>query len=667
MRIIGIDIGGTNTDIGILDEKGQILQQTAIPTEVEKGPESCMDRIAAAISEVVAQSGIAKNDVAGIGVGCAGPLDTLAGCMVHSPNFPKNWIGFSITDSLSNHLGLPVKIDNDANAAALAELWAGKAQGIDDFLLLTLGTGIGGGIVANGKVVRGSAGLGAELGHVGVYPGGETCGCGKKGCMEAYASATGMIKMAKRLLKSSGYQKGSSQLEKESENKIDAKLIFDLARSGDPLAIQILEKAGEALGMGIGTLLNIFNPKKVILAGRMSLSFDLLAPYVNEVCKKHAFESIIKGVSIEATSLGTNAGLVGAAAVLAYKQGIIRKTPLIYPAPQPYTIAAIHVGAAGMRIAIVNINEDCRSYNIISPKHIPGIQPNEEAILNKIKEGFEYVLTKSEKKLSDLKGFSVMSPGPIDRKNKQILNTPNVKWSYVYIKDKLYNMINELQGMGIPLYLERDAIAITFAEQYFGYGRDLKNFATIYIGTGIGAGFFFNGELFHGVQDHAGEFGHGIIEWHSKEVCHCENKGCLECFASGRSLIAYCKDELKDWGETSILSANVNDLHYNHIIDAANKGDELAVNAFQKMGKALGIGLSNLINYLDLEKVIISGPLSRGSRHYLDLVRGIAAQNIMITEGPEKWCQNNIVATQFGDEDIEIAGAVAAFIDQHSK
>ncbi len=176
--------------------------------------------------------------------------------------------------------------------------------------MLTLGTGIGGGIVANGKVIRGSAGYGAELGHIGVYPGGETCGCGKKGCLEAYASSTGMLKMVKRFMDSSEYKKGSSGLEKVSKDKIDAKLIFDLARSNDTLAFEVVKKAGEALGMGIGTLLNIFNPKKVILAGRMSQAFDLLSPFVMKACKEHTFEEILKEISIETSGLGTNAGLV---------------------------------------------------------------------------------------------------------------------------------------------------------------------------------------------------------------------------------------------------------------------------------------------------------------------------------------------------------------------
>ncbi len=663
MAFIGIDIGGTNVDIGVVSDEGKVLHWASIPTEVEQGPTSCMERIVKQAEELAAKS---KDVIEGIGIGFPGPLDIGAGKMITVPNFPKSWIGYPIRDELSKQLGLPAEIDNDANAAALGELWVGGGRGVDDFVVLTLGTGIGSGIIANGKIVRGSKGYGAELGHTCVYPDGRVCKCGKQGCLEAYASATSVIDMARQLLLAPDYQKGSSSLEKRSPESLDAQFIFEQARIGDRLAVQVIKKAGQALGISIGTLLNTFNPKKVILAGRIAQSMDLLKPYIEEESNKHAFDTMVKDASIETSCLGNHTGLIGAAAVFAYEQGMINKTPLIYPAPQPYTIAAIHVGASGIRVAIVNINEDCRSYDIVSQEHTSGKQPNEETILDTIKESLKETLSKSSKKLSDLKGFSVMSAGPIDRKNKEIINPPNVAWSYVNLKTKLYRKINKPENIEIPLYLEGDAIAVTLAEQYFGHGRNLKNFATIYIGTGIGAGLILNGKLFYGAQDHAGEFGHGIIDWNSKRKCHCGKEGCLECFASGWSLINYCTDAMKS-GTTSVLSDNMYDLHYSHILEAANRNDLLAFKAFKQMGEALGIGLSILINYLDLEKVIISGPLARGSQHYLDKVRKTAAKNIITKNYPEEWSKNNIVATKIDDEEIEIAGAVAAFINQHTK
>ncbi len=326
MNVVGIDIGGTNVDIGILDNDGQILKAGSIPTQSEDGPESVFARTAEKITALISEAGLIKDDIAGVGCGCAGPTDTAAGWMVHSPNFPESWVRFPIAEHLKKLVGLPVAIDNDANAATLAELWAGQAKGLDDFILLTLGTGIGGGIVANGRIVRGSTGLGGEIGHMTVYPGGERCGCGNAGCLETYASATGMTNIAKRLLAAPDYQDGSSPLQGVISKKSGVKAIFDNARAGDPLAVRVVKQAGDALGIGIGTLLNLLNPQKVLLSGRIALSFDLLSPHIHETCRKHAFEAIVGAVSIEATSLGEHTGLIGAAAVFAYESGSISKS-----------------------------------------------------------------------------------------------------------------------------------------------------------------------------------------------------------------------------------------------------------------------------------------------------------------------------------------------------
>lgn len=658
MVIIGVDIGGTNTDIGVLDSDGRILGSATISTNVTKGPEDCMKRIAASTTILIKQCDIAENDIAGIGVGCPGPTDRSCGSMVHSPNFPHNWLGFSIGNSLSDRVNLPVEIDNDANAAALGELWAGAGRGIDDFLVLTLGTGIGGGIVANGKIVRGSLGLGAELGHVGVYSGGELCGCGKRGCLEAYASATGMVKMAQKLLKSSEYKKGSSQLEDRRKNRIDAKRIFELSRSGDELATEILKRAGEALGMGIGTLLNVFNPRKVILAGRMAQSLDMMLPYIEESCKKRSFESIFNAVSIEPSGLGVNAGVVGAAAVFAYEHELIRRETPVVGISGSCTIAAANIGVSGMRVAIVDIAEGGKSYKIISQKHVPGRQPSEEAILEETANGFAEVLADRSKKITDLAGFVVTTPGPIDKKNKLVLNSPNMNWQHVDVENKLRRRI---KGLTARIYLERDAIAVTLAELYFGLGRTLKNFAAIYIGTGIGAGFVFDGKVFSGVHDQAGEVGHGIIDRRGTQTCRCGNRGCLECYASGVALSRYCAAEIVRGIPTILAPRKADDIYYYDAVEAADKDDEVATRALLEMGQALAIGVSTIVNYLDLEKVIISGPLSRGSEHFLEKVREEASSNIIISD----WNKENIITTDI--KEIEIAAGVASFVNQYQE
>ena len=320
MAIIGIDIGGTNIDIGIVDETGKILASGSIETNAHDGPRACMQRIADKANQLIERSPTDRKDIAGIGIGSPGPLDLAAGAMVHCTNFPETWGDFSMTGALAELTSLPVEIDNDANAAALGELWAGGGKGIDDFVVLTLGTGIGGGVVANGRVIRGSKGYGAELGHIAVTADGPKCGCGSRGCLEAYASATGMINMAKQLLEADQYKGSTSPLRDCGEDKLDARVIFDSARAGDPMALEIIAKAGQTLGMAIGTLLNVFNPQKVILAGRMAQSFDVLEPHITQAAKEHAFKATFETATIEASILSANAGLIGAAAVFAYEQ-----------------------------------------------------------------------------------------------------------------------------------------------------------------------------------------------------------------------------------------------------------------------------------------------------------------------------------------------------------
>ncbi len=330
---------------------------------------------------------------------------------------------------------------------------------------------------------------------------------------------------------------------------------------------------------------------------------------------------------------------------------------------QASRIAAINVGASGMRVAVVDILEGGKSYKIVAQQHIPGKQPNEESIFASLGEAFGRVMASSGTDFSALGGFAVTSPGPIDRKRRQVLNTPNMNWSYVDVEPKLYRAIHKPPALSMPLYLERDAIGITLAEQYFGLGHDLSNFAALYIGTGLGAGFVLGGKVFHGVHDHAGEFGHSIIDIHSKDRCRCDNFGCLEFFASGSSLVRHCEFDIKR-GKPSVLQSRIREISYNDVLQAAEEGDAVALDAFKPMSIALGIGISNLVNTLDLEKIIISGPLSRSKDYFLDNVRTVASKNIMMIDGVEEWCRDNIVVTGLRESDIEIAGAVAGYIAQ---
>lgn len=312
-RILGIDIGGTNIDAGIVDERGAVLAICQSPTRPSEGPEQSIARSAESILTMIAKSGIAREQIAGVGIGSAGPLDLKAGCMVHPPNFPKSWWGYGLRDDFADRLGFDPALDNDANAAALAEGWAGSAKGCKDYVVLTLGTGVGGGAVANGQILRGPDGCAGELGHVCIYPDGKPCGCGGYGCLEAYASATAVANRAKELFPSMP----------EPGRDWSARDVFELAASGNQMASAIVAEAGKALGVAIGTLLNTFNPEMVVLAGRMALSFPLLQPHIEAHARRHSYPTTFGRAAIRQSPLGDRAGIIGAAAVFAYERNIM--------------------------------------------------------------------------------------------------------------------------------------------------------------------------------------------------------------------------------------------------------------------------------------------------------------------------------------------------------
>jgi glucokinase len=297
--VIGVDIGGTNIDMGILTTTGELLTTKTISAEVIKGPEECISRITAAVDELISGLSFPEINFLGMGIGLPGLIDFPNGNLVTSPNFPETWYDYPVRSKLKARLEMPVIIDNDANAATLGEFWTGAAKGVKNFLLLTLGTGVGGGIFQNGNLLRSIDGCAGELGHICIHPEGRKCGCERNGCLEAYSSATGIVK-------------------KYSEsNKIKSvKEIFKLAEQGEPAARNVLEEAAKALGIAIGSLLNIFNPEMVVIAGRMAKSFNFLEHDVIKYCQAHSFARPFERAILKVSPLLDSAGIIGAAALI---------------------------------------------------------------------------------------------------------------------------------------------------------------------------------------------------------------------------------------------------------------------------------------------------------------------------------------------------------------
>jgi glucokinase len=307
---VGVDLGGTAIKVGICNENGQLLHTYEGPTETDKGVDVVIGNIEKYVRHIVEQSPYEWDQLKGVGAGVAGFTNVRDGIIVLAPN-----IGFRdvpIRALLENRIGKPVKIDNDANVAALGEAWAGAGKGIENCVCYTLGTGVGGGIIINGKIYQGSSGMAGEIGHISVVPDLEAiqCGCGKMGCLETVSSATGIIRMAKDAV-----ERGD-RTSLALEDQIAAKEVFDAAKAGDEVALRIVNRAAFYLGKSMAAVAAVLNPELFIIGGGVSKAGDFLFEEMRRVYAKLAPEPLQKGVYIVPAVLGNDAGVVGAAGLL---------------------------------------------------------------------------------------------------------------------------------------------------------------------------------------------------------------------------------------------------------------------------------------------------------------------------------------------------------------
>ncbi|WP_068784468.1 ROK family glucokinase [Paenibacillus phocaensis] len=304
---IGVDLGGTAVKVGICNEEGQLLHTYEGPTEVDKGADTIVANIEKYVRRVVEESPFAWEQVAGVGAGVAGFTNVREGIIILAPNVGLK--DFPIREILEQRLGKPIKIDNDANVAALGEAWGGAGKGIDNCVCYTLGTGVGGGIIINGKIYQGFSGMAGELGHMSVVPDLEAigCGCGQMGCLETVSSATGIIRMAKDAV-ARGDRTSLSHVE-----NIMAKDVFDAAKAGDEAAIRIVNRAAFYLGKSMAAVAVVLNPQLFIVGGGVSKAGDILFNEVRSVFSKLTPEPVQRGMQIIPATLGNDAGMVGAA------------------------------------------------------------------------------------------------------------------------------------------------------------------------------------------------------------------------------------------------------------------------------------------------------------------------------------------------------------------
>ena len=291
---IGIDLGGTNLRAAAVSDTGFELDRIAFPAHFLDGPARVIEDIAGAIERLRVQRRTGRLN--GIGIGVPGFIDAHNGVVVSAANLP-GFENFPIRDQLQRRLDVPVLLENDANAAALGEMWMGAGQSVRDLILITLGTGIGGGIVHDGKILGGSRGMAGEIGHMTVFPDGNPCGCGNYGCLEKHASASAITAMARML------NLGSD---------ITAAGVHKLALEGNERALQIFESMGRALGIAIANLITVFDFPLFLLTGGPLPAWDFFAPAMFAEARRRSYTFRRFGIRIEKAALGSDAGLFGA-------------------------------------------------------------------------------------------------------------------------------------------------------------------------------------------------------------------------------------------------------------------------------------------------------------------------------------------------------------------
>ncbi|MFO1519722.1 MAG: ROK family protein [bacterium] len=299
---IGVDLGGTDLKCGAVNATGRVMHSQRFPSDSKKGKQAVVRRLLSAIAAEEAWAKESGYQVVGVGLGVPGILSHATGIVHRSPHFP-DWKDFALRSLLKKRLRFPFVLDNDANMAALGEGWRGRGKGRRNFILLTLGTGIGGGIVLDGNIFHGDSGFAGELGHLVIERNGRPCNCGGRGCLEMYASATGIqYDLRSPSLRRRGPGGGQT-----------AESLYHLALRGNKTAKKIFENFGQALGAGVASLANILDVEHFILGGGLSAAWKAFAPSVKKAIAQHTYPTTAKKIRLERAQLGNQAGLIGAA------------------------------------------------------------------------------------------------------------------------------------------------------------------------------------------------------------------------------------------------------------------------------------------------------------------------------------------------------------------
>ena len=311
--VIGIDLGGTKISAALVGSAGEIIARDYRETQAAEGPQAVVGRMLDGARRVMAQAGVTQAQVTAVGVVAPGPLDVEAGVVMSPPNLP-GWNHVPLKQLIEDDLGITTFLENDANAAALGEFRFGAGRGIEHMIYVTASTGIGGGLILDGKLYHGASGMAGEIGHQTLVPYGPLCGCGNRGCLEALASGTAIARQARERV-ARGVPTLMADLAGGDPECFTAKLVAEAARQGDVEAREILAEAMNYLGIGMANLVNLFNPQLIVIGGGLTNIGDALFEPVRRAIDRHAFRAQARAVRVVRAELGDDVGVLGAAAV----------------------------------------------------------------------------------------------------------------------------------------------------------------------------------------------------------------------------------------------------------------------------------------------------------------------------------------------------------------
>jgi glucokinase len=311
--LVGVDIGGTTTKIAFIQDHGEIVEKWEIPTDNENQGKYITNNISNSIKQKLVEHQMDLNHLKGVGVGAPGPANIETGMIENTPNLA--WHDhYPLRELLEKDLELPVIINNDANCAALGEMWKGAGEGAKDLVCITLGTGVGGGVIANGEVVQGIRGGAGEIGHITSIPeGGAPCNCGKSGCLETIASATGIVRLAMERINHQYNRRSALAILYRKTGRITAENVVDLAKVGDKIAQDVLNDVSFHLGFALANIANTLNPHKLIIGGGVSKAGNMLLKPLKDYVQRFSFPPVVASTELVLAKLGNDAGVIGAA------------------------------------------------------------------------------------------------------------------------------------------------------------------------------------------------------------------------------------------------------------------------------------------------------------------------------------------------------------------